>query len=261
MGHHGSVIDGRRPEQEEIAFQRRNFMLLDSQRYFVADSFDFMVESVGVHSNMAIFKTACQVLLGQFEALGSALESGRATILPSTTTTPHCFDFLVEDNDYTVGPVLEYFVYHKYFLSLKEVTYCGFKKFHPHNNDATLRMAIKEEEEETEGNEDDDDMNGVQTNGGQAEGDKQANGNQMGGDQVGGQAKDDEDNVENRITSDIKKNGNNCMVTRTIIVNVPTIFWWMHVDCRFCITKRWWILFHRRHRRHRRHLHKTVFFL
>lgn len=127
--------------KEEITFQRRNFMLLDSQRHFIDDSFDFTVETIGVHSNMTIVKTACATLKTQFEMIARSIEDGRATFVPSMVTTPHCFDFIVEEGDYTIGPVLEYFVYEKYFLLSKEVSFCGFKKFHPHNTDSTLRIA------------------------------------------------------------------------------------------------------------------------
>jgi DNA-directed RNA polymerase subunit L len=152
--------------KEEIIFQRRNFMLLDSQRHFVDDSFDFTVETIGVHSNMTIVKTACATLKTQFETIARSIEDGRATFVPSMVTTPHSFDFIVEEGDYTIGPVLEYFVYEKYFLLSKEVSFCGFKKFHPHNTDSTLRIAFANvdrgegEEEAVKMDMDDDDVTG-----------------------------------------------------------------------------------------------------
>jgi DNA-directed RNA polymerase subunit L len=47
----------------------------------------------------------------------------------------------LENEDYTLGTVLQYVLYEKYYIKEKIYSYCGFKKFHPHNDDSTLRIA------------------------------------------------------------------------------------------------------------------------
>lgn len=131
-------------EKEDISFQKRNFQLLDRQRHFAADSFDFIVESVGVYSNRALVKMACAIIKQQFDAILAALDANESTILRSATTMDHCFDYILEKGDYTIGPVIEYFIYSRYFVAEKTLSYCGFKKFHPHETSSTIRAAFKE---------------------------------------------------------------------------------------------------------------------
>jgi DNA-directed RNA polymerase subunit L len=40
--------------------------------------------------------------------------------------------------------MLENSLYAKYFVELKTMTFCGFKKLHPHDNQSVLRIAYKE---------------------------------------------------------------------------------------------------------------------
>jgi hypothetical protein len=40
--------------------------------------------------------------------------------------------------------MLENSLYAKYFVELKTMTFCGFKKMHPHDNQSVLRVAYKE---------------------------------------------------------------------------------------------------------------------
>jgi hypothetical protein len=39
---------------------------------------------------------------------------------------------------------LEYLLYTKYFEQMRIMTYCGFKKMHPHDNYSLIRVAYKE---------------------------------------------------------------------------------------------------------------------
>jgi DNA-directed RNA polymerase subunit L len=43
-----------------------------------------------------------------------------------------------------MGNILEYLIYEKYYKNEKVLSFCGFKKFHPHNLDSTLRIAYLE---------------------------------------------------------------------------------------------------------------------
>jgi DNA-directed RNA polymerase alpha subunit len=126
---------------DDIAFQKRNFYILDSQRYFVPDSFDFIIQTVGVYENKEIVKKACLILIDKFVDLITAIESDTIPILNSESTMDFCYDIILENEDYTIGKVMEYLVYDKYYVNEKIVSYCGFKKFHPHNADSTLRIA------------------------------------------------------------------------------------------------------------------------
>jgi len=129
---------------DEIEFQTKNFMLLDAERQFIPNSFDFAIKTVGPLSNEIILKKGCQILQNKFVDFSESLKSDQISILRSETTIEHCYDVTLENEDYTVGKVLEYILYEKYFIGEKILSFCGFKKLHPHNKDSTLRIAYRE---------------------------------------------------------------------------------------------------------------------
>lgn len=127
---------------EEIKFQKKNYYLLDAQRSFIPDSFDFIIQTVGVYENKVIIKKACVVLQNKLVELVQNIESDIVPITISESTVDNCYDIILENEDYTIGKALEYILYEKYYNGDKILTYCGFKKFHPHNDDSTLRIAF-----------------------------------------------------------------------------------------------------------------------
>jgi DNA-directed RNA polymerase alpha subunit len=128
----------------EIEFQKRNFYILDAQRHYVPDSFDFVLQTLGVFDNKELMKKACTILKNRMVELIQALESDMVPINASETTIENCYDVILEHEDYTIGKVLEYLLYEKFYVADKTFTYCGFKKFHPHNDDSTIRVAYAE---------------------------------------------------------------------------------------------------------------------
>jgi DNA-directed RNA polymerase alpha subunit/DNA-directed RNA polymerase subunit L len=129
-------------EKADYDIQKRNFYLLDAYRYFITDSFDFSIQSVGVFKDQSIIKKACVVLQNKFLTMIQALESDTIIIKPSETTMDHSFDIILENEDYTIGKVIEFILYEKYYITDKVLTYCGFKKFHPHDISSTIRLAF-----------------------------------------------------------------------------------------------------------------------
>ena len=135
---------GESIDAAEIAFQKRNFQLLDRQRHFAKDSFDYNIESVGIYDPRELCKMACTILKTQFDALAEEIESDNATILNSETTMENCFDFILAHGDYTIGKILEYSLYENGFVAKGSepiIQYCGFKKFHPHDTHSVVRVS------------------------------------------------------------------------------------------------------------------------
>ena len=127
---------------DEINFQKKNFYLLDSQRSYVNDSFDFVIQTVGVYENQEIIKKACVILQNKFVELIQNIDSDTIPILKSETTMDNSYDIILENEDYTMGKSLEFILYNNYYNNEKILSFCGFKKFHPHNDDSTLRIAF-----------------------------------------------------------------------------------------------------------------------
>jgi DNA-directed RNA polymerase subunit L len=130
-------------DAEEIAFRKKNFDVLDRQRYFVDQSFDFRVESVGVYTPREMCRIACLLLKTHFDELGRDIEADVVTVVNSKTTMK-AFDFVLEKGDFTIGKVLEYLLYANAFdvpKSQQIVQFCGFRRFHPHDAHTVLRVS------------------------------------------------------------------------------------------------------------------------
>ena len=133
----------------DIKFQKENFRILDTQRHFIPNSFDFVVETVGVYDNREIITKACVVLQNKFIDMVQMVDSGVVSILTSETTMDYCYDIHLEDEDYTMGKIIEYLMYTKFYEKQGVLSFCGFKKFHPHDTKATVRVAFKEKNEKS----------------------------------------------------------------------------------------------------------------
>ena len=128
--------------QTDIDFQKKNFYILDAQRYYVENSFDFIVESVGCYENRDIVKQGASVLNDKFGLLIKELDADTIIIKTSETTMDNCFDILLENEDYTIGKALEYILYIKHYINDSSINFCGFVKEHPHDTHSILRVAF-----------------------------------------------------------------------------------------------------------------------
>jgi DNA-directed RNA polymerase subunit L len=129
--------------EKEIKFETANWKLLDAKRIFKKDSFDFALESVGVYTNNEIIDIACKVLIKKLNNLNEFINEDKLEIKNAENTMSNCFDIILENEDYTIGKVLEYFLYEK-FYEKNILTFCGFKKMHPHDTYSIIRLAYKE---------------------------------------------------------------------------------------------------------------------
>ena len=121
-------------------FESKDWKLLDGLRIVKKDSFDFIVESVGVYSNSEILNASCTILMHRFNDINDLIEKDELQIEKAQNTMSNCFDIILENEDYTIGKVLEYFLYVKYY-DTNILTFCGFKKMHPHDSYSIIRVA------------------------------------------------------------------------------------------------------------------------
>jgi DNA-directed RNA polymerase subunit L/DNA-directed RNA polymerase alpha subunit len=124
----------------DIRFHKENFRILDAQRHFIPNSFDFVIQTLGIYENKDLVRKACAVLQNKLIDIIQSIDS--IPIFTSETTVENCFDIRLEEEDYTLGKVIEYIMYTKFYEGDKTLTFCGFKKFHPHNSDSTVRVAF-----------------------------------------------------------------------------------------------------------------------
>lgn len=149
--------------ESEIKFKKENFYILDAQRFFLENSYDFVIQTIGVYTNIDIAKISLDILILKFRDLidkvnsfemNDAYETIEYTeminsdkpllITKSDTTMEHSYDISLKDVDYTIGKALEYMMFSRYYEKEQIMTFCGFKKFHPHNLYGVLRIAFSE---------------------------------------------------------------------------------------------------------------------
>jgi DNA-directed RNA polymerase subunit L len=142
---------------EQLSNAKKNWELLDAQRIFVPDSFDFIIETVGVYTNVQLVTKACDIMIKKCEKLLADMEHSSSTSSSSIgvkniiefahelTTMKHAFCINLIGEDYTLGKVVEYLIFSNYYNKADGiVSFCGFKKPHPHSLDSFIIVAFKE---------------------------------------------------------------------------------------------------------------------
>lgn len=129
--------------QDEIEYESKNWLLLDGKRVTKPDSFNFTIQTVGSYTNTQIVKAACDVLIMNLDKLNQEFVNQTVEIVPSTTTMSNCYDIILNNQDYTLGKIIEYAFLTKYYES-KIATFCGFQKKHPHDDFSILRIAYED---------------------------------------------------------------------------------------------------------------------
>ena len=128
---------------DEVNFEEINFRNLDRQRCFIENSFDFVIEGLNIFTNLELLKMSCQTLIGKFNKIIEDITKNNVPILRSETTMKNSFDIILDNEDYTIGKVLEYILYTNYYAVKNPIlNFCGFKKFHPHDAKSTIRVAF-----------------------------------------------------------------------------------------------------------------------
>ena len=133
--------------KSKINQELKDFDLLKSQRYFKMDdeglpnSFDFVIETIGIYTNYELIDNACKVLIEKLNNVNNKITSNISLITQSNVTIPYCYDILLENEDYTIGKIIEY-VFYEYYYKNNICSFVGFIKQHPHIDESIIRVAF-----------------------------------------------------------------------------------------------------------------------
>jgi len=130
-------------DEKQLNFEADNWKLLEGKRICKKDSFDFVLQSVGVYTNEELLNSACKLIIQRLNDLDSTIEKDELEIKNADSTLTNCFDIVLENEDYTIGKIIEYCMYSK-FYNTNILTFCGFKKLHPHDTYSIIRVAYSE---------------------------------------------------------------------------------------------------------------------
>lgn len=130
--------------ENEINFEEKNWKLLEGKRIFKKDSFNFVIESIGIHTNAELLTMACSILIKKLQNLDNNINSDKIDIKISDNTMKNCYDIILENEDYTIGKVIEYSLFTLFYKSSNVMKFCGFKMLHPHDTYGLLRVSYKD---------------------------------------------------------------------------------------------------------------------
>ena len=128
---------------EDIEYAKKDFYNLDCKKYYIANSFDFTIQTVGIYTCYELVQKACQIIYNSFDEFKKDIDSLQINV--SDTTINNCFDICLFYKDHTFGKCMEYLLYSKFYEGEERLSYCGFMKKHPHDNYCIVRIAYKEE--------------------------------------------------------------------------------------------------------------------
>ena len=120
---------------------KKDWLLLDAKRIFVEDSFDFTIETVGIYSNYKIIELGCLVLIKSLNKTLDSIKNDSNLIKEANDTMENCYIITIINEDYTIGKILEFYLYNKYFIEKKQLNFVVFLKKHTHDMNSIIKIS------------------------------------------------------------------------------------------------------------------------
>ena len=137
-----SELRSKYENEDDIKYHLIDWQNLDAKRITIPDSFDFKIESIGVFQNVEIVLSAINIIIDRLNKVIEIYSKPNTLIVDSDATMANAFDITLEGEDYTIGKILEYILYETFYKGKKMLTFCGFRKPHPHINISIIRLGF-----------------------------------------------------------------------------------------------------------------------
>ena len=139
------ISSEEKADPDVLALLQQNWYNHEGLRYFKNDSFDFKLETIGVYTNEELVQKACEILIQKLKNIHDTIEDA-GIIEKSISTIPNSVDIKLINAGYTVGKIIEYMLHKNNYQgeTEKNLTYVGFRKNHPHDEDSVIRMGMIE---------------------------------------------------------------------------------------------------------------------
>lgn len=126
---------------EEIEKFKTDWLHIEGKRYFIKNSFDFKLQTIGIYSNVKLMFLACKILIKKLFYVIEDLKNDIDLINEVPDTLENCFTITIQNEDYTVGKIIENYLYEHYFINKKELNYVSFLKKHPHDANSIIKVS------------------------------------------------------------------------------------------------------------------------
>jgi DNA-directed RNA polymerase subunit L len=139
-------------EKDKTESDEKNWRLSAAQRIVKPNSFDFTIETVsaGVYTNGELVRKACDCMKIKCEKfIETMLDDTASTIIEAkyNVTMPLAYNIILKREGYTLGKALEHLIYSKHYYGDRTLTFCAFKKTHPHDTDSYIQVALQDDTE------------------------------------------------------------------------------------------------------------------
>lgn len=135
------TLKNKGASDEDINYEEQNWYLLNGKRHYKPNTFDFIIKSVGVYENTDIIKTSCTILLDKLNSLRDMID-GQSLEIKEAKNTMVAFDVILENDDYTIGKMIEYALHENYYKKEMVFDFIGFRKEHPHDIQSIIRLSF-----------------------------------------------------------------------------------------------------------------------
>lgn len=133
--------------ESKIEYERKNWYTLQAKRFYIKDSFDFKLQTIGVFTNNEIIHKAIDILLNKLDNIIKNCETESIELNRESTAMNNSVDIKLVGEDYTIGKVLEYILHEEEYKKNKILNYVGFIKKHPHDDYSIIRIAFNDNDE------------------------------------------------------------------------------------------------------------------
>jgi len=133
---------------EALNYAKNGWLALDGKRITLPNSFDFVLESVGVFKNEDLVRRSCDIINKRLESLQNTLKDVSSLADLFEVTSGEFVMVKLENYDYTIAKVLEAVLYHRNWHSktkLDGLDYVATLRPHPHIPEIYLRLHYSSE--------------------------------------------------------------------------------------------------------------------
>lgn len=131
-------------DDDEIEYEKGNWMVHDGKRVYIDGSYDFKIDSCSVYNATELVGIACDVIISKIVETQRNLTSSTQPMIRKSTNVMDAYDVILENEDYTLGKALEYVLYKNYYMGASTIQFCGFIKEHPHDTHSIVRISPKD---------------------------------------------------------------------------------------------------------------------
>ena len=139
-------------DSSAIQYEKENWFALKAKRFYIDDSFDFKIETIGVFTNAELIHLACDRIIMSLTDIISKCDADKIEYKKNTNTIDNNVDIILSHYGYTIGKLIENAIYQEYYLNDKQLSYIGFIKKHPHDDFSIIRLAFVNSENFTDTN-------------------------------------------------------------------------------------------------------------